>query len=320
MLSELDKKLLMILQYEFPLDPRPFEIIAEKVGISEDEVINKIKGFLSNSIIKRIGMYVSFRAKGMESALVASSIPLEYLEVYRRKALSIKELTHNYVRNHPRFNVWFVIKAENKELLNKKIEDLLISVNCTDYVILYSKKTLKLSVKYDIIRGISWSEREEVIDNVPTIEELGLPKALIDKLSYPLQITKHPFKKISEEFKMSEEELLEIIKELKIKHVIKDYGATLNGEAIGITENAMVLLNGNNIEEICEEVASRVPEATHVVLREYNKKWDYLCYFMIHGSDKKKLREVAKKAVEITNSNSYMMLFSLENLKPGIVI
>ncbi|MEM0374507.1 MAG: Lrp/AsnC family transcriptional regulator, partial [Sulfolobales archaeon] len=202
--------------------------------------------------------------------------------------------------------------------LNKKVEDLLRSVDARDYVILYSKKTLKLSVKYDIFRGISYSEPEEIVEKVPTAEDLGIPIELLKALSYPLPITKNPFEKIANEFRISQEELVDLIKELKHKGVIKDYGATINGEAVGITENAMVLLSSNNIESLCYKIAREVKEATHVVLRESNREWDYLCYFMLHGSNKSILRNVARDAAK--NAESYMMLYSLENLKPGIVI
>ncbi|MEM0373488.1 MAG: Lrp/AsnC family transcriptional regulator, partial [Sulfolobales archaeon] len=113
LLSEIDKKLIMELQYNFPYDKTPFKLISEKLKISEEEVIERVKRLIAEGVIKRIGMYVSFRAKGMESALVAAEIPLDKLEEYRRKALGIRELTHNYVRNHPKYNVWFVIKAED---------------------------------------------------------------------------------------------------------------------------------------------------------------------------------------------------------------
>jgi DNA-binding Lrp family transcriptional regulator len=313
-------KLIMELEYNFPFSERPFQIIAERLGLREEEIVYKVKELIDNEVVKRIGMYVSFRAKGMESALVAAQISLDNLEKFRKIALGIKELTHNYIRNHPKYNVWYVIKAENREKLNENIKKLMDEVNCKDYVILYSKKSLKLSVKYDVIRGISYSENTEIHERIPTAEELGIPKELLKELSYPLTVSERPFSKIAEKFNMSESELVELIKELYEKGVIKDYGATVNGEKIGITENAMMLINSDDIESSCYSLAKDLREATHVVLRESDKRWDYLCYAMIHARNKQLIFETAKKAAKITNAKSYMLLFSLENLKPGIVI
>ncbi|BAB65263.1 Lrp/AsnC family transcriptional regulator [Sulfurisphaera tokodaii] len=319
-LSEIDKKLIMELEYHFPFNEKPFSEISERLGISEEEIIKKTKELLSNEIIKRVGMYVNFRAKGMEGALIAAEIPIENLEKYRKITLAIKELTHNYIRNHPKYNVWFVLKAESKDKLKENVKKILEESNGRDYVILFSKKTLKLSVKYDIIRGVSYSEPEEIHEKIPTAEELGIPKELLKDLSLPLQITSRPFRNIAEKYNMKESELVELIKELKEKGVIKDYGATVNGDKVGIKENAMMLVNSDDIESSCYNLAKNLKEATHVVLRESDKKWDYLCYAMIHGANKKIIFEVAKKGVEITKAKSYMLLFSLDNLKPGIVI
>ena len=319
-LSEIDKKLIMELEYHFPFSETPFSEIASRLDLKEDEVIKKVKDLIDNEVIKRVGMYVNFRAKGMEGALVAAEIPVENLEKYRKITLGIKELTHNYIRNHPKYNVWFVLKAENKEKLKENVEKILKESEGKDYVILYSKKNLKLSVKYDIIRGVSYSEPEEIHEKIPTAEELGISKELLKDLSYPLQITSRPFKQLAEKYNMRESELIELLKELKEKGVIKDYGATVNGDKVGIKENAMMLLNSDDIESSCYSLAKNLKEATHVVLRESDKKWDYLCYAMIHASNKKIIFEVAKKAVDIAKAKSYMLLFSLENLKPGIVI
>jgi len=319
-LNEIEQKVIMELEYNFPFDEKPFQLIGEKLGISEREVIEIVKGLIDREIVKRVGMYVSFRAKGMESALIAAAIPPENLEKFRKIALGIRELTHNFIRNHPRYNVWYVLKAEGKESLDKKIAELMSEVKCKEYVVLYSKKSLKLSVKYDVIKGVSYADNQPVHEKIPTAEELGIQKELLKDLSYPLSISERPFQKIAEKYNMKDSELVELIKELYEKGVIKDYGATINGEKVGITENAMMLINSEDIESSCYNIANKLKEATHVVLRESNMKWDYLCYAMIHAKSRGIISEVAKKAVTLANAKSYMLLFSLENLKPGIVI
>ncbi|QKR01012.1 Lrp/AsnC family transcriptional regulator [Metallosphaera tengchongensis] len=310
----------MELQYNFPLTTNPFQVIADKLKMSQDYVISQTTALIDAEVIKRVGMYVNFRSKGMEGALIAASIPLENLEKFRREALHIRELTHNFVRNHPRYNVWYVLKADSKESLERRVRDLMEDVRAEDYVILFSKKNLKLAVKYDIIRGISWSKSERTPDKIPTAEELGLNMEFLKALSLPLPITERPFKHLAEKFAYTEEELVDLLQELRKKHVIKDYGATLNGDKVGINENAMLLINTENIEDSCTRIADNLHEATHVVLRESNKRWDYLCYCMLHGRDKQVIREASLNAIRITGARSYMLLYSLENLKPGIVM
>ena len=146
-LADTQIKLLMELQYNFPLDEKPFDIVAGKLNLRTDLVLKETLNLIDSEIIKRVGMYVNFRSKGMEGALIAASIPLDQLDKFRREALHIRELTHNFIRNHPRYNVWYVLKAESKEVLEKRFRDLMEEVKDEYYVILFYKSNLKLIVK-----------------------------------------------------------------------------------------------------------------------------------------------------------------------------
>ncbi|MGC9104814.1 MAG: AsnC family transcriptional regulator [Thermoprotei archaeon] len=314
-LSELDKRLIMELQYSFPLDKRPYAEIGRRLGLSENEVLNRVKGLIDSGIVKRVGMYVSFRAKGMDSALVAARISPEKIEKFRRIALEIKELTHNYIRIHPRYNVWYVIKAENREKLTAWIDDLMKQAEAEDYVILYSEQTLKLSVKYDVIRGISYSEPRVPKDP----GRVDYPQNVLSELSKPFPLVPRPFEELGKRIGMTEDEVIEVISKLRSIGAVRDFGATVNGESVGIKENGMMMVSAENLEEACEGLA-KVRETTHVVLRSSNKPWEYLCYAMLHARSKSLILDTAFRIAEDLNVKSYMVLFSVENLKPGIVI
>ena len=314
-LSDLDKRILMALEYDFPLDKEPYRVLAQRFGLSENELLEKVKNYIHDGIVKRIGMYVSFRAKGMDSALVAAQIPENKIDFFRRKALEIKEITHNYIRIHPRYNVWYVIKAENRDALNNKIRTLMEEVGAVDYVILYSEQTLKLSVKFDIIRGISYSEAYVPKDT----GRVDANPELLKVLSYPLPLVPRPFKEVAAKLGMSEDDLIDVVIKLRERGAIRDYGATLNGEKVGIIENGMLMISANNVAESCENLA-KIRETTHVVLRSSDKPWEYLCYAMLHAKSKKLIINVAKNIVNELDIKNYLILFSTENLKPGIVI
>ncbi|BCU67274.1 AsnC family transcriptional regulator [Sulfolobales archaeon HS-7] len=315
-----DKELLMELQYHFPLHERPYLLISEKIGLSEKDVVNRIKYYVDHEVVKRVGMYINYRSKGMTAALVAAKLGPEKIESFRRKALGIREITHNFVRDHPEYNIWFVIKAKSKEELDDKIKELMETSEAHDYVILYSKKNLKLVVKYDIFKGVSWGEYEDLPEEIPTANELGISNEFLKYLSLPLPLGPRPFINLASKFGITETEIIDMISELKKKGVIKDYGATLNGEKVGITENAMVLIKAKDLEEACYRIAKNVKEATHVVLRESNKPWDYLCYCMIHARSKEIIDVVAEKVFRVAGADDYIKLYSLDNLKPGIVM
>lgn len=321
-----DKKLLMELEYNFPFSIEPYKELEERLNIPEDVILDKIKEFIHLQLIKRIGMYVNFRAKGLESALVGLKINEQYIQKFKRIALGIREITHNYVRDHPYYNIWIVIKEPSFEDIEKKILDLNKEVPIEDYILLYSKKTLKLNVKFDVINGISWSplvhKREDlsIEEFNEALRELRISSEFLKALSMPLPVTSRPFKQLAEKYNMTEDDIVNTLKELAKLDIIRDYGATLNGDKLGITENSMVLISSDDIENSCYDVLYNVPEATHIVLRESNKDWNYLCYFMIHGKDRRILMNRVKERLNQMNIKGYMMLFSTSNLKPGIVM
>ena len=49
------KKYLNILQKEFPLEERPFQVVAERCGITEEEALSRIQKMKDEGIIRRIG-------------------------------------------------------------------------------------------------------------------------------------------------------------------------------------------------------------------------------------------------------------------------
>ena len=69
-IEDIDKKILNNIQLNFPIDSRPFKIIAEKIGIDEDELIQRIQNLKDRQIIRRIGGNFSPDKMGYYSTLL----------------------------------------------------------------------------------------------------------------------------------------------------------------------------------------------------------------------------------------------------------
>ena len=70
-LDEQDKKLLNALQRDFPVDERPFARLAERVNLSEQEVLRRVARYKQERIVRQIGAIFDTRSLGYESSLVA---------------------------------------------------------------------------------------------------------------------------------------------------------------------------------------------------------------------------------------------------------
>ena len=102
------------LQGGFPVCERPFLAAAEALGLTEDALIEGIRGLLEAGILSRFGpMYHAERLGGALS-LVAMRVPAADFERVAALVNAHPEVAHNYAREHA-FNLWFVLATERPE-------------------------------------------------------------------------------------------------------------------------------------------------------------------------------------------------------------
>lgn len=148
-LDSVDRKILQAVQSDFPLVPRPYLHIAEKAGVSEKEVIERIRRMQEKGIIRRLGGLFDSRKLGYTGTLCAMRVPPEDIE---RVASIINEyhgVTHNYLRNH-QYNVWFTLLAESEAKMNSLLDEIQKRTGITDILNLPAVNVFKVRVNFDI--------------------------------------------------------------------------------------------------------------------------------------------------------------------------
>ncbi len=136
------------------------------------------------------------------------------------------------------------------------------------------------------------------------------------KVQGDMPVTERPFLEIAERIGVTEESLLEILKDLTRRGIIRRFGATLYHQKSGFEANAMVAwkVDESQIEAVGEKVAS-FREVSHCYRRNPTTEWQYNLYTMIHAKDEASCREIARKISEQTSVNTYKVLFSRKELK-----
>lgn len=109
-LTDLDRKILDIIQSAFPLEPRPYAVLAKSVASTEEEVFNCVQNLKKNGIIRRLGANFQSHKLGFRSTLCAAKVPEDKLELFINSVNEKKGVTHNYLRKHD-YNVWFTLIA-----------------------------------------------------------------------------------------------------------------------------------------------------------------------------------------------------------------
>ncbi|MBB3190356.1 AsnC family protein [Halomonas cerina] len=81
-------RLRVLLEQGLPLSPRPWQILAEQSGLTEDEVMTCVRRWQAEGLIKRLGLVVRHRRLGIQAnAMVVWDVPdTRVAEVGRRLA------------------------------------------------------------------------------------------------------------------------------------------------------------------------------------------------------------------------------------------
>jgi siroheme decarboxylase len=148
-MDEIDKKILNILQKEFPLEEQPFLIVGQRCGISEDETIHRVRKMKDEKIIRRIGAVFDGAKLGRVSTLCAARVPEEKIDNFVKIVNANKNVTHNYQRNHE-YNIWFTVSAENAKELEKFLEEVKGKTGITDILDMRSVRTFKINASFDL--------------------------------------------------------------------------------------------------------------------------------------------------------------------------
>lgn len=122
-LDAVDRQIINALQGGFPVCERPFAAAAAKLGIEEQELIDRIKHLKDNGVLSRFGPLFDAERLGGAVTLAAMSVPEPDFESVAETVSSFPEVAHNYARTHE-LNMWFVVATESQTQIDAVIDDI----------------------------------------------------------------------------------------------------------------------------------------------------------------------------------------------------
>jgi DNA-binding Lrp family transcriptional regulator len=149
LLDETNKKILNYIQLNFPIDPRPFKKIAEKLNLSEEELINRINIMKDNMLIRRIGGNFSPDRLGYYSTLCAAMVEEDKIDLFTRTVNTYSGVTHNYRRDH-NFNIWFTFIAPSVEIIKKNLGEISEKTGVKTILNLPATRVFKISANFKL--------------------------------------------------------------------------------------------------------------------------------------------------------------------------
>jgi len=153
MINSVDKKIIRRLQEEIPITATPYKDMAIELNIDEDELIDKIKKYNRNGVLKRVAGILYHRKAGFKAnAMVVWNVKKKDIDSIAKYMIGIREISHCYEREKClswNYNLYTMIHSKNKETCMKIIQDISDSLGLIDYKVLFSTKELKkTSMKY----------------------------------------------------------------------------------------------------------------------------------------------------------------------------
>ena len=143
-----------------------------------------------------------------------------------------------------------------------------------------------------------------------------IEKKIIASIQEDMEISARPYAAIAEKLGIKEADLLDRLKDLSRRGVIRRFGATLRHQRAGFNANAMVAwkVDENRIQEVGQKMAS-FRQVSHCYRRNPTADWPYNLYTMVHADSKQACRQAARKMSRATSVEDYTLLFSREELK-----
>lgn len=122
-MDEIDKKILNLIQEEFPFSERPFADIGKEVGIGEKEAVKRVKELKEKGIIRRIGPILERKKLGYVSVLCGVHVDDSTIMEVAQEISALTGVTHNYEREGD-LNLWFTITKKTIGEIDGALADL----------------------------------------------------------------------------------------------------------------------------------------------------------------------------------------------------
>ena len=290
-LSDLDRKLLDLMQGSFPIAARPYEAVALEAGITEDEVLASVERLLKDRIIRQVTPIYDTRALGYGSMLVAAKVDPEHPWRAAKIVNSHPGVSHNYLRNHD-FNMWFTLAVEDDSQLGLQgtldvLQDLTGAESIRQLPTLKLFKIrmdLEMSGDTDTLakRGVA----EEPVD-LEAQDYDDFDRAVIRATQGSLPVVSEPWVGAAQELGISVDELLAHLEAMKERGLLRRVAGILYHRRAGFSANGMGVwkVPADKIAEIGPKMAA-YRGVSHCYERPTYADWPYQIFTMAHGRSK----------------------------------
>jgi DNA-binding Lrp family transcriptional regulator len=322
-LDDLDRELLNAVQWSFPLDPRPFAVIGERLQLSEDEVRARVRRVKEAGVLRQLSAIFDTRALGYMSALVAAKVDPERIDDAAAVINEHPGVSHNYKRNHE-YNLWYTLAVPPGEDFDAHLDVLHRDSGSLVTRKLPTLKLYKIGVKLDMTGNTAADAKAEVLEHERPERKAEMPAPDLSPLEVDtirvvqedLPDAEHPFAAYGEQLGIDEHKVLALLESFKERKLMRRFAAVMNHRSAGFKANAMGVwaVPDEQLEAIGPQMAG-FAAVSHCYRRPTYEDWPYSVFTMIHGRSARECEQTVEAIRTDTGIDEYCLLWSVKEYK-----
>jgi DNA-binding Lrp family transcriptional regulator len=322
-LTERDRELLNAVQWDFPLEARPFAALGERLGMSEPEVLERVAAVKAAGVLRQLSAIFDTRALGYDSSLVAAKIDPDRIDEAAARISEHPGVSHNYKRNHA-FNLWYTIAVPPGESLDAHLDVLHRESGAVVTRKLPTLQLYKIGVKLDMT-GKTAADAKAVVSeherperrpqmDAPVLSELEV--AAIRVVQEDLPLVERPFAAYGDQIGASEDQVLELLASFKARKLMRRFAAVMNHRSAGFKANAMGVwaVPEEQLDELGPQMAG-FALVSHCYRRPTYPDWPYSVFTMVHGKSARECEATIAAVRAETGVDDYALLWSVKEYK-----
>ena len=301
-LTALDRGIINAFQGGFPVTERPFEPAAAAlrehgVDVTEAELCDRVRELDEEGILSRFGALVNAEEIGGAASLVAMHAPEDRYDEIADTVNEFTAVAHNYEREHPHLNMWFVVSVADHPDPDKdgndRVEEVLAEIEAAT-----GQETYNLPKLREFHVGARFLVDGPVADGDVDLSDLGpavtpsdrgtltpAERDLVVEIQGGLPITEAPYADVAAAIDADVGWVIEMIKRFEAEGKVRRVGVIPNHYALGYTENGMTVWDvpEDALDEVGPAVAA-LDFVTHCYERpRHAGVWEYNFFAMTHG-------------------------------------
>jgi DNA-binding Lrp family transcriptional regulator len=270
-------------QRGFPLVRRPFAVVGQSAGISEQATLDIFERLRKEQMISRIGAIVRPHAVGA-STLAAMRVVPDRLEDVAAIVSRQPFVSHNYERTSD-YNLWFVIAGPSAQAVASTLTSIqdLTGVPVLDLPL---QQAYHLDLGFPL-RGDRTPRRSTSL--LPDFCPDSIDRKLLAAIQDGLAIVPQPYGDVAANIGIEEADVIGRLKRLATAGVVTRFGCIVRHRKLGYTDNAMVVWDIP--DDKVDAVASMLVRNKRVTLCYRRKRvqpdWPYNLYCMVHAKSRR---------------------------------